>query len=483
MALVGWKTEYEKRMPGEGLTNWEIFSIAEQACKDLEWEYLVADENTFTATTPTHWTLSEEIITIVVENNMVIFKSQGESLELYEGGRNKKNIEEHLIPAFKKVKASWQPEKLQSAATSLKTVATKQFKTGNRVEYDKMTYGFKDHEVTFLLNAINVLVFAAMVVKGVSIFEPLPGDILKWGGNVKVNVTGGQWWRLITSLFVHVGIFPLLVNLFGLYFIGLLVEPILGKLKFLIAYLCTGIFASLASIIWVSEGVTAGASGPVFGMYGLLLAFSTTRYINKKFPPIWLVCIAAYAIFNIVIGWHGGADNAANIGGFVSGIIIGYLFYYFHFRKKLARAGGTRISIEVMLITGLLLFYYLKKNGRDDSFEFEKAVMRLNQIEVNAMTQMQQLQSAKTNNEAAQFLKDKALPEWKHFQKEIMKTDAYTLDDEFKQKRKLLSNYAQLRIRQTELIYKSMQEQTDKYNPEIDEVSDKIERIIDQLGN
>ena len=346
-----------------------------------------------------------------------------------------------------------------------------------------MTYGFKDHEVTFLLNAINVLVFAAMVVKGVSIFEPLPGDILKWGGNVKVNVTGGQWWRLITSLFVHVGIFPLLVNLFGLYFIGLLVESILGKLKFLIAYLCTGIFASLASIIWVSEGVTAGASGPVFGMYGLLLAFSTTRYINKKFPPIWLVCIAAYAIFNIVIGWHGGADNAANIGGFVSGIIIGYLFYYFHFRKKLARAGGTRISIEVMLITGLLLFYYLKKNGRDDSFEFEKAVMRLNQIEVNAMTQMQQLQSAKTNNEAAQFLKDKALPEWKHFQKEIMKTDAYTLDDEFKQKRKLLSNYAQLRIRQTELIYKSMQEQTDKYNPEIDEVSDKIERIIDQLGN
>ena len=105
MALVGWKTEYEKRMPGEGLTNWEIFSIAEQACKDLEWEYLVADENTFTATTPTHWTLSEEIITIVVENNLVIFKSQGESLELYEGGRNKKNIEEHLIPAFKKVKA------------------------------------------------------------------------------------------------------------------------------------------------------------------------------------------------------------------------------------------------------------------------------------------------------------------------------------------------------------------------------------------
>jgi rhomboid protease GluP len=275
----------------------------------------------------------------------------------------------------------------------------------------------------------------------------------------------------------------LLADLFGLYFIGLLVESILGKFKFLIAYLCAGVIGSLVSILWVPEGVTAGASGAIFGIYGVLLAFSTTRYINKRFPPIWLVCIAAYAIFYVIVGWQGGADNAGNIGGFAGGVVIGYLFYYFHFRRKLARAGGTRISIEVLLITAFLVFFYMKRNGRDDSFQFEKAVMKLNQIEVNAMTQMQQLQSAKSDKEAAQFLKEKALPEWKHFQKEIIKTDSYTLDDEFKKKRKLLSQYAELRVRQTELIYKSIDEETDKYNPEIDEVSDKIDKIIDQLGN
>ena len=483
MAFVGWKTEYEKRMPAEGMTNWEIFSLGEQACKDLEWEYLVADEKTFTATTPTHWTLSEEIITIVTENEQIIFKSQSESLELYEGGRNKKNIEEHLIPAFKKVRLEWHHDKLQSAAAALKAEATGQLSTGNRVASDKLTFGFKDHEITFLLIIANLLVFIAMAIKGVDIVEPSPKDILWWGGNDKLHVAGGEWWRLISSAFVHVGIFPLLVNLFGLYFIGLLVESILGKLKFLIAYLCAGVIASLASIIWIAEGVTAGASGAIFGMYGVLLAFSTTRYINKRFPPFWLVCIAAYAVFYIVISSRGGGDNALNIGGFAGGIFIGYLFYYFHFRRKLARAGGSRISIEVLLITALLVFLYMRKNGRDDSFQFEKAVMKLNQIEVNAMTQMQQLQSAKSDKEAAQFLKDKALPEWKHFQKEILKTDSYTLDDEFKKKRKLLSNYAELRVRQTELIYKSINEETDKYNPEIDKVSDKIDKIIDQLGN
>ena len=70
----------------------------------------------------------------------------------------------------------------------------------------------------------------------------------------------------------------------------------------------------------------------------------------------------------------------------------------------------------------------------------------------------------------------------KHFQTEITKTGKYTLDPKFVHKRELLSEYAGLRLRQTELIYKSVHEETDKYNPEIDEVSDKIERIIDQLG-
>lgn len=477
----GWKTQYEKRVPAEGLSNWEILSIAEKACKDLDWEYLIVDEKTFTATTPTHWTLSEQILKVVIEHNEIIFESQSESLDLYEAGRNKKNIEEQFLPAFKKARKQVSYEELQYAANALKVETIKQIRSGNRIASEKMSFGLKDHEVTFILIAVNLLVYFVMLLQGVDYVNPNATDIVSWGGNLKFNVTGGEWWRLITAVFVHIGIFPLVVNMFGLYFIGLMVEPILGKLKFLIAYLSTGIIAGLASILWVEEGVTAGASGAVFGMYGVLLAFATTSYINKKFPVVWAVCITAYAVFNIVLGTQGANDNAANIGGFIAGIVIGYLFYFFHFKRNLARAGGTRITVEVILLTGLLVFFYLKKYGKDDSLRFEKEVMKLNQIELKAMTQMQQLLS-KSNTEAAQVLRDSALPQWKHFQKEIMKTDAYRLDDEFKNKRQLLSKYAELRVRQTELIYKSINEETDKYNGEIDEVSDKIDKIIDQLG-
>jgi hypothetical protein len=108
--------------------------------------------------------------------------------------------------------------------------------------------------------------------------------------------------------------------------------------------------------------------------------------------------------------------------------------------------------------------------------------MKLNQIELKAMTQMQRLQFAESDDDAAKILKDSTLPEWKHFRNELMKTDKYKLDEEFRHKRELLNQYSRMRMEQTELIYQSVKQQTDKYNTQINAVSDSIELIIDQLG-
>jgi len=476
----GWKTEFEKQVPAEGLSRWEVFALAEQACKNLDWEYLVADEKTFTSTTPTNWTLTEEIITIQLENDQINFKSKSESLELLEAGRNQKNIEEELLPAFNKVRKSWSAERLAREANTLKHETLKQLSTGNRVASEKMTFGLRDHEVTFFLIVIQLVLFIIMALRGVNISEPSVEDVIKWGGVMKVYATGGEWWRLVTAIFVHTGIVHLVANIIALYFIGLMVESILGKVKFLIAFLCAGILANLASIMWYQDIVAAGASGAIFGMYGVFLAFATTKYINKKFPKVWLLSILAYLIFSVVIGSGADVFNVINFSGLVAGVCIGYLFYFFHFKRNVARAGGTRISIEILLATSLLAFLYLK-NQKDDSIRFEKAIMRLNQIELRAMTQMQRLQTA-SDEQAVRMLKDTTLPEWQHFQKELMKTDKYRLDNEFTEKRKLLSKYAQLRLLQTKLIYHSIEEHTDRYNQQVNSVSDSIDLIIDKLG-
>lgn len=477
----GWKTEYENRMPADGLTNWEIFAIAEQACKNLDWEYLVVDEHTFTATTPTNWTLTEEIITIQPKEGVILFKSKSENIELLEARHNQKNIEEELMPAFKKVKTEWSSAKLGSAAAAIKMETLQQLTSGNRVDSGKMTFGFKDHEVTFLLIALKLIVFIVITVNGVSATNPAAQDVLKWYGCMKVYVTGGEWWRLITAIFANTGVIDLLINLTALYFIGLMVESILGKAKFLIAFLCAGILANLAGITWYNETVIAGTSGAVFGLYGVFLAFATTAYINKKFPRVWLLSILAYVIFTVVNSGPADVYNAVNFGGLISGICIGYLFYFFHFKRKVARAGGSRISVEVLLITSLVVFLYVR-SGKNDSIRFEKAIMKLNQIELKAMTQMQRLQFAISNEDAAKILKDSTLPEWQHFQKELIKTDRYKLNDEFTEKRKLLSKYAQMRVQQTTLLYQSIKDSSDKYHQQINQVSDSIDLIIDKLG-
>ena len=476
-----WKTEFEKALPIDGLTVWEVFSIAETACKKLEWEYLIADEHTFTASTPPNWTLTEETISIVIKGDQILFKSQSESIDLYEAGKNKKNIEELLLPLFMQIKDSVDKDELKVMAQTLKAQTLKQLKSGNRIDSEKITFGIKDHEVTFFLMLVNVVVFGIMFFRGVNMAHPSAGDITKWGGNVKELVAAGEWWRLVTNLFVQIGVLQLLVNLFGLYFIGIMVESILGRVKYLIAYLCGGTLASLISIYLEGGGVTAGASAAIAAMYGVFVAFATTSYINKKFNWSWFVCLLAYAFFNIKEDSNVLVDHSANLFGFIAGILIGYLFYFFHFRRNRARAGGTRISFEILGITALLIFLFIK-NRENDSPAFERAIMKLNQIELKAVTQLQRLQIAESNNAAYKLLRDSTLPQWKLFQKELEKTDRYTLDEKFKLKRQLLHNYAELRYRQTELIYKSIKNETTQYDPEIDEVSKKIEGIIDELG-
>ena len=481
MAL-SWKTEYEKTVPAEGFSNWEIFSIAEKACKKLEWEYLVVDEKTFTASTPPNWTLTEEVISIEVKEDKVIFKSQSESIDLYEAGRNKKNIEDTFYPLFKDIQSTIKIEELRADATVLKNESLAQIKSGSRVDSEKVSFGFAGHQITFFLLLLNAIWFGVMYIKGVDMKYPSPEDITKWGGNTKDLVASGEWWRLLSNLFVHIGIWSLLVNLFGLYFIGVMVESILGRIKFLIAYLCCGILGSLASLYFSGEGVTAGASGAIAGMYGVFIAFATTNYINKKFNWIWAAGLLLFAAFNIFTKGPLQIDRDANVFGLLAGIIIGYLFYFFHFKRNLARAGGTRITVEIMIIVIFLILFYIK-SVKNDSPAFEKAIMKLNQIELKAMTQMQRLQMAENNQQASKMIKDSTLPQWKHFQKELDKTDKYSLDAKFKQKRKLLHDYAELRYRQTMLIYLSLKNETSKYDAAIDSVSNKIDTIIDEIGS
>jgi membrane associated rhomboid family serine protease len=181
---------------------------------------------------------------------------------------------------------------------------------------------------TPILVAINVLVFAAMVANGADLLGPTPLKIFEWGGNFAPRTLNGDWWRLVTCLFVHIGIFHLGFNMWVLWDLGRLVERLVGTVGFLVLYFVSGIAGSIASVAWNPAIISAGASGAVFGVAGGLLAF--LAFQRKAVPVVVLKqlrnSMLLFLVFNLYYGMTSkGIDMAAHIGGLTAGFACGLI--------------------------------------------------------------------------------------------------------------------------------------------------------------
>lgn len=171
--------------------------------------------------------------------------------------------------------------------------------------------------ITYTLITINIIIFILMYVLGSGSEDAY--TLIKFGANVPELIKSGEYYRLLTSTFLHIGIFHLLCNNYALYIIGSQLESFLGKTKFLIVYLISAVCGNLLSLIFTS-GISAGASGAIFGLLGSLLYFGyyyrvyLGNLIHSQIIPIILL--------NLCIGFiTPGIDNAAHIGGLIGGIL------------------------------------------------------------------------------------------------------------------------------------------------------------------
>ncbi len=182
--------------------------------------------------------------------------------------------------------------------------------------------------VTPALVLINVGVFAAMIAGGVDLMSPSIEHLLSWGANYAPKTTGGEWWRLLTSNYVHIGFIHIALNMWVLWDAGRLVERLLGNIGFVIMYILSGVVGSFTSVLWNPTVVGAGASGAVFGVYGCLIGFlllSRGSIPNKVLTGISSSALAfiAYNVF-YAIGEE-GIDMAAHIGGLATGFLCGVI--------------------------------------------------------------------------------------------------------------------------------------------------------------
>jgi len=185
----------------------------------------------------------------------------------------------------------------------------------------------KVYFITPLLIYINLGIFLIMVIMA-SDFAYFQDDfLLHWGANYEPLVHNGEWWRLLTCTFIHGGLLHIVNNMVALFFAGIFLEPMLGRIKFLALYLLTGILASATSIWWSDTNISVGASGAIFGLYGFFVAILLTKVYPIKTPKPFLISILIFIGINLLLGLTGNIDNAAHIGGLLSGFVIGLIFY------------------------------------------------------------------------------------------------------------------------------------------------------------
>lgn len=179
--------------------------------------------------------------------------------------------------------------------------------------------------VTLTLIALNAVVYVAMGLSGVSWTEPGVVDGVRWGADFGPLTMSGEWWRVLTSTFVHFGIVHIAFNMWCLWSLGSSLEIFMGREAFAVTYLLSGLMSSLVSIAWNPWRVSAGASGAIFGVAGAFVSYLYLKKVpmDRAFVKQKLKNLAIFIGYNLLYGAAGSVDNSAHVGGLIAGLALG----------------------------------------------------------------------------------------------------------------------------------------------------------------
>ena len=205
---------------------------------------------------------------------------------------------------------------------------------------------------TQILVGINILVFVAMVLNGISATDPSGEVLVRWGANWGRVTMSGQWWRVITYMFLHIGILHIAMNMWSLWNLGSLCESLFGTWTFGAIYVVSGIAGGIASLAWNPHAVSAGASGAIFGLVGALIA---AFYLGEFSMPQGFIrpqlrILLIFSAYSLLYGVIGRVDNAAHIGGLVAGLAFGVLIARVAPNADNVLARGAVVSFVALLV-------------------------------------------------------------------------------------------------------------------------------------
>ena len=223
----------------------------------------------------------------------------------------------------------------------------------NKQDAKKINAIFKNKfpMITYWLIAVNVILYVIPILFGQ--YNDLINNYSVWGPAIRE----GQYYRLLTGIFLHGGILHLLFNCYALYVIGSQVENFLGRIKFAIIYLVAGISGALFSVIFGGNFASIGASGAIFGLMGALVYFG--YHYRVYLGTVIKSQIIPLIVLNLLLGFCvSGIDNFAHIGGLIGGTLMSIALGVKDKSSWFERINGWIITIVFLAFSVYMAFFY-----------------------------------------------------------------------------------------------------------------------------
>src|SRR5262247_4010710 len=271
--------------------------------------------------------------------------------------------------------------------------------------------------VTSVLIALNVVIFGLMLAWGVAPMQPAIEKLIQWGANYGPKTTQGEWWRMFTCMFLHIGVLHLLFNMIALWNVGGFMERILGSAGFVVLYLLSGILGSVASVAWNPFVVSAGASGAIFGLYGGLLAFLVRHRAMQQHASLAALRTNTLAFlgYNLVYGFMvQGIDMAAHLGGLAGGFVCGFVLTPSPTFVGPSRHQGRSVLVGVMGLGLIIGLSELLPRAEDVEARLQQFASLDTTILATFNRAITQLQQGKLSEaEVVRILEQEVLPPWR----------------------------------------------------------------------
>lgn len=481
----GFPPSYQEDLIITGISQNQLYSLAYQTVEKLNWNIVHTSKNGFIVVTSNNPLEAQRELSLVFDGESIKLHSKSISNFFYDFNRNKNQIR-LFIKWLNKQLEKFEPELLEEKYVEISKTfhqSDLEFLDNDPLEQYKKKITFwqafiprEGYYVTPIVFYINTLIFLMVWATGGSFFLPNHHTMTFWGANQKVLVLNGETWRLLTNIFLHWGFIHYLMNMYALISIGMLLEPEIGSRKFLFAYFLCGLAGSASSLIFNDFVLSAGASGAIFGLYGVFLALYKSNGTKNKSQKAVFSSVGVFVAYNLLSGLRSEQiDNACHIGGFSAGVIWGFSIYYYEKYKF-----NNSVRPYILSFAFVLLFGYSLSSlffAKDTESTYDKIMNEFISNEEKALV-LFRMSPYTPKDTLIKFIDKEGLPYWKENLSKLHVINALELPDRLQKKNELLITYCHLRILSYAKMMYYFRKSDDVYYSDLHEYDKEIQDVI-----